>query len=739
MLSFGGIKGFNIFYPDSIQSSHAFPNLLITGIRIFNKPVTPADNILQEEQSLYLADNVILPYDKAFISIDFGALEFTAPEKISYAYKLEGWDKTWNYTDKHRTASYSNLREGNYTLRIKSTNAAGIWNKRERVVHLQVLPPWYRTWWAYGVYAALVAGLLYACNYYRTNHNRLKFELSIAGVKADKEAELNEKKISFFTNVSHEFRTRLTLIINPIKELLERKQERVNIQELAAVYRNAHRLMSLVNQVLLFRKADSGEDVLKAGRLNIAAVCEEVYRSFVHQAKTKKIEYVFACATKEIELYGDREKLEILLFNLLSNAFKFTPASGKIALRVQEEEQVMLSVEDSGCGIPAETGDKLFDKFYQVYGSGKTNTGGFGIGLYLVKKFAEIHNGEVSYQSEPGKGTIFRVLLPKGKEHLPAACNAEDNVEPSAILNELRDTPIVVDEATENRSENLLKGALVTDKDSLLLIEDNGEIRQYVKQIFRSNYTIYEAANGEDGLALAQEHVPDVIISDLRIPGMDGLELCSKIKKNPSLNHIPIILLAASSSPEVKLKGIESGAVAYITKPFEKEMLIARVESVLKTRDSLQRYFYNEVTLKTNKLKISAEHSDFLAACIEIIERNMEDPNFKVKAFAREMGMSQSNLYIKVKEISGRSVNDFMRLIRLRKVARLLIDKDYRINEAAFEAGFSDIKHFREQFKKLFGLNPSDFIKKYRKTLHKRYTLKGQVIEGKDKADDETV
>ncbi|MFT2008275.1 two-component regulator propeller domain-containing protein [Pontibacter sp. 13R65] len=739
-LLFGGIKGFNIFHPDSVQTHHAFPNLVISGIRLFNKPVAPNNNIVKEGQSLYLVDDITLPYDQAFISFDFAALEFTAPDKINYAYMLEGWDKTWNYTDKQRTANYSNLREGSYTLRIKSTNAEGVWNEQERVVHIQVLPPWYRSWWAFCIYAAIIIGLLYAYNAYRTKQERLRreeerlrHELNIASIKADKDAELNEKKLSFFTNISHEFRTPLTLIINPIKELVDKKREHINYQEMAVVYRNARRLLGLVDQLLLFRKADSGKDVLKISQFNIATICEEVYQSFAHQAKTKNIHYVFKCDADAIDFYGDREKLEILLFNLVSNAFKFTPAAGQITLLVTEhDKQVELMVKDSGCGIPAETGNKLFNKFHQVYSNGAAASGGFGIGLYLVKKFVEQHKGEISYESELDKGTNFRVLLPKGKDHLPAGCKVEDIVQSSALLEELQVALQPAEELQANPTTLLPENELdelVMETNSLLLVEDNSEIRQYVKQIFSNAYTIYEAENGEEGLKLAQEYLPDVIISDIMMPGMDGLELCSKIKENPSLNHIPIILLTASSSPEVKLKGIEGGAVDYMTKPFEKELLVARVESILKSRDNLQRYFYNEVTLKNNKLKISAEYSNFLAACIDTIERNMSDPEFKVKAFAREMGMSQSNLYKKVNEISGRPVNDFVRFIRLRKVARLLIDTDYRVNEAAFEGGFSDMKHFREQFKKLFGLNPSEYVKKYRKAFHKSYTLNENILK----------
>ncbi|MFT2011302.1 two-component regulator propeller domain-containing protein [Pontibacter sp. 13R65] len=735
-LLLGGIKGFNIFHPDSIKSHHTFPNLVTTSIRVLNQPISATQDAELKGTSLYYMEHIQLPYDKAYISVDFVALEFRAPDKISYAYMLEGWDKTWNYIDNLHTANYSNLREGNYTLRIKASNAEGVWNEKERVITLTVLPPWYRSWWAYTLYASVVAGFLYAYSRYKAKQTQLKYELDIARIKAEKETELNEKKLSFFTNVSHEFRTPLTLIISPLKELADNKRDHIGYQDLAVVYRNARRLLGLVDQLLLFRKADSEENCLHVARLSMYTVCEEVYLSFIHQAKTKNIKYSFSCENKAVEIFGDREKIEILLFNLVSNAFKFTPAGGEIELRLVElGKKVEITVQDSGCGIPPETGEKLFSKFHQVYGTGKATTGGFGIGLYLVKKFVESHQGEITYSSEPGKGTKFCVWLPTVPDQVPADVVGAEPSASSALLEELKvaaqpeEEQVLVEEVRQEPAlENLISG-----KHSMLLIEDNTEIRQYIRQIFSSAFTVYEAENGEAGLALAQEYLPDIIISDIMMEVMDGLELCRKIKDNASLNHIPIILLTASSSSDFRLKGIEGGAVDYITKPFEKSLLIARVESVLKSRDNLQRFFYNKVTLKPTRHKISSEYSEFFDACVETIERHIDNSDFNVKMFAREMGMSHSNLYKRVKDISGRSVNDFIRFIRLRKVAKVLIDTDCKVNEAAFQAGFNDIKYFREQFYKLFGMNPSEYIKKYRKPFHKNYTLNEQVL--KDEAN----
>ncbi|GEO04505.1 hybrid sensor histidine kinase/response regulator [Adhaeribacter aerolatus] len=732
-LLFGGIKGFNIFYPDSIRVNHRFPNLVLTGLRLFNAPVTSADKISDPEKSLYHTAAITLPYDKAYISFDYSALEYSSPGKINYAYFLEGWDEAWNQVGNLRTANYLHLREGNYTLRIKSTNTEGVWNKEERVINITVLPPWYRSWWAYSMYAACVGGLFYAYNIYQKKQTRLQYQIQIAHIKAEKEKELHERKLSFFTNVSHEFRTPLTLIINPLKELLNRSTAKNDTQELAVVYRNARRLLSLVDQLLLFRKADQQENFLKIARINIAQVCEETFLCFIQQAKAKEITYVLAGHEEPILIQADRQRIEIVLFNLLSNAFKFTPPKGQITLTLATiGEEVEISIKDSGCGIPATVGDKLFDHFYQANNQAGGETSGFGIGLYLVKKFVQDHQGQVTYTSQENIGTEFRICLPKKANILTETTILETAGQPATFLQELM-VEVAPEEAVltqENHPEpDSALTQVVSEKTTMLLVEDNDEIRAYIKQIFEPAYTIHEADNGETGYEQAVKYCPDIIISDVMMQGLSGLELCHKIKKNASLSHIPVILLTASSSAEIKLQGIEGGADDYITKPFEKEILVARVQNILQSRNNLQRYFYNEITLKPNNLKISEEYSNFLAACIAVIESNLDNPDFNIQVFARIMGMSHSNLYKKVKAVSGRSVNDFIRFIRLRHVAKLLIDTDCNVNEAASQVGFNDRKHFREQFNKLFGMNPSDYIKKFRQPFHKHLSLNEKIIK----------
>lgn len=722
--AFGGIKGFNLFYPDSIGHNDRMPNLLLTGLKIDNVPVEH-DPAFMQGQTLAGINQLTLPYNKAVIAIDFAALEYSAPDNISYAYYMEGWDKGWNYVGRLRTANYSRLNEGSYTLRIKSTNAEGVWNGQERIIKITVLPPWYRSWWAYTLYILLIGAAIRFYLLYKNRQARLQYEIQIAHINAEKEKELNEKKLSFFTNISHEFRTPLTLIINPIKELLYSKEQWVDTGELNIVYRNARRLLSLVDQLLLFRKADSEADKLRVTKLNFSDLCKEVYLCFVQQARSKKIQYEFVCDNQSIELYADREKMEIALFNLLSNALKFTPEQGKIVFTVTDTaERVEVVIADNGVGIPTSTGQKLFERFYQVQDKETSLKTGFGIGLYLVKHFVESHHGQVDYTSKPGEGTRFVMVLQKGHEHFPEdMIHEEEPVGSSEFLEELIDDAPVPEAEMAPLEPEEDPGLLVTDLPIMLIIDDNTQIRQYVAQIFRKTFRLYEADNGDDGLKLAKQYQPDIIISDVVMQGLTGIELCSRIKEDPALNHIPLILLTASSSSDIKLKGVECGADDYITKPFEKELLVARVSSILKSRNNLQKYFYNEITLQQNTLKISEEYKEFLDRCIAIVEEHLDDETFSIKTLATEIGMSHSNLYKKVKSISGQSVNSFIRFIRLRKAAALFINTPCNVNEAAFQVGMTDIKYFREQFNKLFGMNPSEYIKKYRKPFQKNYQM----------------
>ncbi|MCS3797204.1 two-component regulator propeller domain-containing protein [Niastella sp. OAS944] len=728
---FGGIKGFNIFYPDSIYDKKEPFNIYLTELKINNKPVEEDDSYVSKRASDRI-ETIELPFDEAILSLDYVALDYVAADNIKYAYKLEGWDKNWIYLNNTRTANYSRLHEGTYSFKIKVSNGAGPWSEAASLLTVVVLPPWYRTWWAYCMYAVLVVSAAYLYIIYNKRHERLRYEIKLANYEKEKEKELTEKKLSFFTHISHEFRAPLTLIINPIKDLIQKIDTPDEQQELNIVHRNARRLLSLIDQLLLFRKADAAIDNLKFSRHNFYQLCNEVFICFLQQAKANNQEYLFEFENQDLELYVDREKIEIALFNLISNAIKYTPEHGKIIFRVTEtNEEVNIAVIDNGHGISGEAASRLFEKFYQSSSPKAPAKSGFGIGLYVVDRFVRAHNGAVTFHTEEGKGTTFLVTLKKDKKHLKEQLIVNEPLkEKTALLTELTEDvhdETVVSESTAKTEE------LVTDRQTILLADDDDAIRRYLQQILKHKYELLEAENGMEALKTAQEKFPDLVISDIRMDGLNGIELCRQIKQDQNLNHIPVILLTGSNGDDVELQSIEGGADAYITKPFDKDILLAKVENLFNSRSELQKYFFNEVTLQKNTLKISPEYKAFLDKCIAIVEQHLHDDQFSIKVLAQEIGMSHSYLYKKVKLMSGQSVAGFIRYIRLKKSAELMIKTNCNVNDAAFQVGFNDAKYFRRQFNILFGMNPSEYIKKYRDPFNKAYQISTKVLKEKPK------
>jgi len=724
-----GSKGLVSFNPLDINYNKLAPPVYFSDFQIFNKSVLPGDNNVLREP-IQNTKEIVLNYDQSVFSIEFVALNYTHTEKNSYAYKLEGFDKRWNYIGEQRKATYTNLNSGTYTFLVKAANNDGVWNNNGKSLIIVITPPWYLSWWAYLIYTSLFIMAVYGYIFYNNRQEKLKYEIRLAHIESEKEKELHEKKLSFFTNISHEFRTPLTLIINPLKDILYAGGSDMDRQNLNIINRNAKRLLSLVDQLLLFRKADADADDLKLAKINIVELSKEVFLCFSHQAQTKQLQLEYFCEDEYIEFIGDHEKIEIVLFNLLSNAIKFTEKGGQIKLNItQTTEHVNIEIQDTGCGIVQTAGEKLFNKFYQEYNYNAPAAGGLGIGLFLVKNYVERHGGEISYQSEVGKGTTFYVQLLKGRAHFKSTSIIEEAPTSSVFLKELLEEDVQEQQVFEQTQSKAASTEMTSDFKSILIIEDNKEIREYINQIFKTDYIVYESVDGESGLKMVSSVMPDIVISDVMMPGMSGIELCARIKDDPDLNHIPVILLTAITSPEIKLKGIEGGADDYISKPFEKEMLMARVKGILKSRNNLQRYFYNEITLKPNNLKISQEYKDFLQKCIDIVELHLNDPDFSIKTLASEIGLSHSTLYRKIKSISGQSANGFIRFIRLRKAAEIFLKTDSTVYETAYKIGLNDLQYFREQFSKLFGLNPSDYIKKYRNAFHKDQNMNRNIIK----------
>ncbi|HKZ67135.1 MAG TPA: ATP-binding protein, partial [Chitinophagaceae bacterium] len=710
---FGGIKGFNIFHPDSLKESKEVPRVFLSGLKIDNTPIEDEDRYVTGRQVEYVKQ-IKVPYDKAILSLDFLALDYSLIDKLQYAYQLTGWDKTWNNAGNNRTANYTRIHEGTYVFSVKVMNAYGVWGEETRLLQIIILPPWYRSWWAYILYAVFIIGAFYFYILYNKRQERLRYEIKLAHLESEQEKELTEKKISFFTHISHEFRTPLTLIINPLKELVKENTDEDVHKKTVMIHRNAKRLLSLVDQLLLFRKVESVDQQMRIERFNITEVCNEVYLSFSQHAVMKNIRFTYEKNERDIFIYADKEKIEIILFNLISNAFKYTEAAGEIMLGIiQYENEIEISVSDTGSGIPVETGTKLFESFYQAGNTGKASQTGFGIGLYVSQKLAQAHHGQLSYKSEPGKGTTFRLMLLKGKDHFASRHISEEYKPGQTILHELVEDPeaenLLSEETEAKPNKSTVIDKLTSGLPTMVIVDDNAELRSYIRQVFEGSFNIYEADDGRSGYELVLKETPDIVISDVMMKKTGGIEMVKKIKETPSIAHIPVILLTASSSDEIKLKGIKGGAEDYITKPFDKEIIIARVQNILKGKNRLQQYFFNAVTLKPNS-NIAGEHKEFIERCIAIVENHLDDPEFNIQTFCKEIGMSHPSLYKKVKAVSGLTVNVFIRYLRLRKAAELLITTDKTIVEVTYITGFNDIRYFREQFFKLFEMKPSEYV-----------------------------
>ncbi|PTQ97898.1 signal transduction histidine kinase [Mucilaginibacter yixingensis] len=728
-IAFGGARGLTLFNPQKVYGNRGAPQLVFTGLNINNAPVEESPGYITGTQQGKITE-VKVPYDQAVFTFNFTAIDFPYSDHIDYRYRLLNRDADWTNCGTGRSASYARLSPGSYDFQVSCTNRTGNWSEHVISVHVVVLPPWYRTWWATLVFVMAAIGAVYGFFSYRIRQTRMTYEIMLAREnekrqKAIQESErqIHNNRLEFFTSISHEFRTPLSLIINPVKDMLMREHHD-DKKELNIIHRNARRLLSLVDQLLLFRKVDSGLGQMTVVALDARDLCSDIFQCFAQQARTNGVEYLFIAPDAPLLIYGDREKLEIILFNLLSNALKFTPPGGRITLELEDESdgEIKIKVSDTGCGIAPEEGERLFEQFYQSRSGGRPVKAGFGIGLYLAHRFAQQHAGSLSYQSQTGEGTIFLLTLKKGKAHFDQAQISEDTVSESSLLEEL-----IADDQQVLPAEPLktFKTAEVfTERKVILVVDDDSDMRNYVCDIFKDQYIVHQAADGETAMLMVKEKTPDLVISDVMMPGISGIAFCSWLKNDPAYSYIPVILLTASSSTENRLKGLDGGADDYLSKPFEKDLLVTRVSNLLTIRDNLRTYFYNEITLQTNPVNISEEYKLFLQKCIEVIETHLTDAQFSIGVLASEIGMSHSNLYRKVKLMSGYTVAAFIRLIRLRKAAELLINSSYNINQVAAATGFNDIKYFRTQFSKLFGMSPSEFTKKNRPVFSKKVNTK---------------
>lgn len=707
---FGGINGVSIFYPERIIKNSYLPKVALTNLLVNNKEVAIGAKDSPLSQSITQASSITVPYDQSNLSIEFSALNFINSENNQYAYKLEGLPAgdEWQPIGKQRVVNFANLAPGNYVFKVKAANNDGIWSSFERTIKIKVLPPWYQTWWAMLIYAVILFLIGRTIYVFLKNRATLKRELYLEQVQNERQEELHQMKIDFFTNISHEIRTPLTLILGPLEKMvLNSGAHTAFYKQLLQVQHNANRLMRLVTELMDFRKAESGHMKLAFSNCNLVKFAEEIYLSFQNLAEDKRMAYEFVCAESEIMVYFDKDHFEKVLFNLLSNAFKFTPEGGKISFVIRRlADSVSIAVTDNGKGISPKNIDKLFNKFFQVYNA-EASHNGYGIGLALSKSIVELHKGTIEVSSEAE--TTFTVSLPLGSAHL----------DQSLLLPEYMNSDNPVHYYLQSQANTILTAETPAVQDlkyTLLVIEDNQELRSFIKESFHDQYRVLQAANGADGLDVALAHMPDLIISDVMMPEMDGLELCRRVKSDERINHIPVVLLTARAAYIHQINGLEKGADAYITKPFSIQVLGLNIKNILATKEAGRQKMMRDVLLNPQPLEIVSPDEKFIGKLMAIIERHLDDPEFDVGKIVQEVGMSKTVLYKKVQALTSLSVADLIKSIRLKKAAMLLENNQLSIAEIAFSVGFSDRKYFSKEFKKQYSCSPSEYIAMHAKT-----------------------
>lgn len=729
-LYFGGINGFNVFNPQDVKDNPFVPPVYIVGFSIDNEEVT----VNSENSPLkgYIADTdaITLTHDQSTFSLRFAALSYSQASKNSYRYILEGYESQWHETVNVRTAYYSKIPPGNYTFLVQGSNNDGLWNEQPASLEITVLPPVWKTWWAYSIYFVGIVSIVFLLYKSIINRERLKSNLRLERSNREHSEKLYRSKIQFFTNLSHELRTPLTLIIGPLEKLISMHEgSRFLREQLYIINQNSHRLLRLVNQLLDFRKAESGNLKLKVAQGNIIKFIREIILSFQGYASQKQITLKFGSSLDDVQVYYDRDQMEKVIFNLLSNALKYTPERGKIRVDIHKIDKnrlnshpeapsqknasfkngyVEIAVRDDGKGIPEVHQKDIFKRFYSIENHDDMGT---GIGLSLVKTLVELHHGNISVESREGEFTCFRIRLPLGRPEYD-----DDN-----FLEGFRDSEDIhgyhKTETSHPTNGGLLKHPMAdemaeeNERPILLIIEDNIDVRNYITSVFEADYKLYEAKDGLEGYDLAQKIIPDLIISDVMMPKLDGISLCHKLKSEYKTSHIPIILLTARTSLIFKIEGLETGADDYITKPFNASIIKIRAKNLITSRKILREHFLNADGMKIEPSNVSYTSKDelFLNKTIKIVEENMSDTGFTVEYLGRELGMSRMQLYRKLKSLTGFSANEFIRLLRLKRAAQLLNQNQMTISEITYEVGFTDLQYFRSCFKRQYGVNPSEY------------------------------
>ncbi|MHA8089577.1 hybrid sensor histidine kinase/response regulator transcription factor [Aquirufa antheringensis] len=704
-LFFGGVNGLNYLKSDSLRMRLDVPPVYFTKLKIFNKEVEAGEDNSPLRVDILSTKHLVLQPNQSVFSLDFVALEYQRPKNNRYAYYLDGFENEWNLVGTQRTVTYTNLSPGDYIFKVKASNSDGIWAEKPYELKITVLPPWYRTWWAYLLYLVLLAAVIYAFIREVQVREAFRTDLRLKEIEKERIQELEQVKTHFFTNISHELRTPLTLITSPLEKyfLSNASLNKDQKTKINSIYQNAQKLLRLINQLLDLSKIESGNVQPVVEKHDLVRQLHSIKQSFDAYAQQKQIKLKWDAPVESLFVYYDADIIEKCVTNLLSNAFKFTPEDGIIGIRLELHKvykgaseyinRVSIHVSDTGKGISAEHRQHIFDRFYQI--PEKVDRIGTGVGLSLCKELIEVHRGSIEVQSDLGAGSDFKIQFPVTLEAFDPAWVKSGSKEVKELQSQLVDSAQVIQQ----------------EKQILLIVEDHEEMRAFIREIFERSFQVIEADRGEAGLEMALTYLPDVVITDWMMPGMSGVNLCKQIRKNAKTSHIPVVILTSKSSQESQIEGMQSGADDFISKPFHADILELRVAKLLEAKERLRKSWQDSV-LNQDLQQAFVFEDEFLSKATQVVIEHLEEADFDVEHLEQAMDMSKMQLYRKLKMLTSLAGNEFIRSIRLQQ-ARLLLEKgSLNVSEVAYQVGFNDPAYFTRAFKKQYGHSPKTFISK---------------------------
>lgn len=708
---FGSLKGLTSFHPDSIVLNQYAPPVVLTDFKLFGQSIQVGSEDGVLTHAISYTDKVTLNYDQAIFSIDFAIPNYINPHKNTYAYRLRGLEEQWNITNNGK-ATYTIQRPGTYVFEVKGANNDGLWNNVPTTLQVIVEPAPWRTWWAFILYGIAILIALFLLVNVISSRSKFKHKLELEQVNKEREKALNQMKLQFFTNISHEFRTPLVLILGPLEQIMTNYRGSNKLyKKLLVIEKNAYSLLKLIDQLMDFRKFENKHLELKAAERNIVPFVREIFLSFKQYAKIRHCTYKFNSELDSIMLWYDADKMEKVIFNLISNAFKYTPEGGSINVSIQKlEDDVTIIVTDNGVGIDAEHLHKIYERFYEVSHNNRLANikynKGTGIGLALAKGIVDLHSGEIKVESKKNEGSIFTVRLPLGNNHLKEEQIIKDFKDSEDIVN--YDIKAYLNEPKEYDFPDLPKDAPL-----VLIVEDNDEVRDYIMQIFKREYNVKGASNGKEGLKLALQLSPNVILSDVMMPEMDGIELCSHVKSNLKTSHIPFILLTARTSLIFKYEGLEMGADDYINKPFNVKELQLKVKNLIRSQRKLKEKFSNETMVTPSEITVTSIDEQLLGKALHIVDENISNELFDIPTFCEELGVSRTMLFTKIKAWTNLTPNEFIQVMRIKRAAQLLEQDKLNIAQVGFAVGFKNPKYFSKCFQRHYTITPSEYAKKF--------------------------